>query len=79
MKFLAKKYQRKQHMYYVNQTHKEKVEINNHLSTTGVKLFQQAGHLLLTKQHSCSQDPEHMNLLKKMNSDSKITPKDLKL
>ncbi len=44
MKFLAKKYQRKQHMYYVNQIREEKVEMKNHRSTTGVKLFQQAGH-----------------------------------
>ena len=79
MKFLAKKYQQKNHMYYVNQTREEKVEMKSHLSATGVKLFQQAGHLRLTKQHRCAQDPEHMSLLNTMNSGSKITAKDLEL
>ena len=79
IKFLAKKYQQKQHMYYVNQTREEEVEMKSHLSATGVKLFQQAGHLRLTKQHRCAQDPQHMSLLNAMNSSSKVTAKYLEI
>jgi len=62
---LEKEYQRKHHILFTKQSRQEKVEINSTLCRRGVHLFQQAGHLKLSIQHQCANDPRHMANLRK--------------
>ena len=76
---LEKEYQRKHNIFYTKQSRQDKVEINSTLCRRGVRTFEQMGHLKLSTQHRCANDPQHMALLAKMNAGSKITPLDLEL
>jgi len=62
---LEKEYQQKHYIFFTKQYRQEKVEINSTLCRRGVHLFQQAGHLKLSTQHWCANDPERMANLKK--------------
>jgi len=79
MTMLRKQHLAKRGIFNVKQSRKQEVEINSTLSKRGVDLFQQAAHIRLTVQYRCTDDPNHMALLTKMNSGSKISPSDLSL
>ena len=55
------------------------MKLHSTLCQRVVKLFITAGHLKLSTQYCCTNDPEHMANLKKMNTGISLTPSDFEL
>ena len=69
---------KKHHIFYTDVSKQQRVEISSTLCQRGVKLFQNAGHLELSVQHCCTNDPEHIKILQ-MSSGIMLTRSDFQL
>ena len=65
MQCLQQEYQQKHNIFYTKLSKQQTIELHSTLCQRGVKLFETAGHLKLSTQYHCTNDPEHMAKLKK--------------
>ena len=63
--FLQQEYQQKYHIFYTKLSKQQTVKLHSTLCQRGLKLFETTGHLQISTQYHCTDDPEHMaNLIK---------------
>ena len=60
MKF--QEYQQKHNIFHTKLSKQQTIELNSSLCQRGVKLFETAGHLKLSIQYHCTNDPEHTGI-----------------
>ena len=73
---LQQEYQQKHNIFYTKLSKQQTVELCSTLCQRGVKLFETAGYLKLSIQYHCTNDPEHIDICKEMNTGISLTPSD---
>ena len=79
IKVLQQEYQHEHNIFYAKLSKQQTIKLHSTLCQRGVKLFETAGCLNLSTQYHCTNDPEHMENLKKMNTGIPLTSSDFEL